>query len=68
GQPAQRISLPRRSLRDCLAEELRRLDPDEVFGQVVQSLEWPPKIANPAETAPAERALDDCRAGRLVHA
>jgi glucose-6-phosphate dehydrogenase assembly protein OpcA len=24
--PAQRISLPRRSLRDCLAEELRRLD------------------------------------------
>ncbi|MBN3497816.1 OpcA/G6PD domain-containing protein, partial [Arthrobacter pascens] len=32
GQPAQRISLPRRSLRDCLAEELRRLDPDEVFG------------------------------------
>ena len=38
GQPAQRISLPRRSLRDCLAEELRRLDPDEVFGQVVQAL------------------------------
>src|SRR6185312_13786091 len=26
GQPAQRISLPRRSLKDCLAEELRRLD------------------------------------------
>jgi glucose-6-phosphate dehydrogenase assembly protein OpcA len=35
GQPAQRISLPRRSLRDCLAEELRRLDPDEVFGEVI---------------------------------
>ncbi|MCE3294081.1 MAG: oxppcycle protein, partial [Arthrobacter sp.] len=33
--PAQRISLPRRSLRDCLAEELRRLDPDEVFGEVI---------------------------------
>ncbi|MBO1269997.1 glucose-6-phosphate dehydrogenase assembly protein OpcA, partial [Arthrobacter cavernae] len=32
GQPTQRISLPRRSLKDCLAEELRRLDPDEVFG------------------------------------
>ncbi|MHA7155538.1 glucose-6-phosphate dehydrogenase assembly protein OpcA [Arthrobacter sp. TMN-50] len=35
GQPVQRISLPRRSLQDCLAEELRRLDPDEVFGEVM---------------------------------
>ncbi|BCW72930.1 hypothetical protein NicSoilB8_39740 [Arthrobacter sp. NicSoilB8] len=35
GQPAQRISLPRRGLKDCLAEELRRLDPDEVFGDVL---------------------------------
>ncbi len=35
GQPEQRISLPRRSLKDCLAEELRRLDPDEVFGEVI---------------------------------
>jgi glucose-6-phosphate dehydrogenase assembly protein OpcA len=38
GQPAQRISLPRRSLRDCLAEELRRLDPDHVFGETVAQL------------------------------
>ncbi len=38
GQPTQRISLPRRTLRDCLAEELRRLDPDEVFGETVSSL------------------------------
>ncbi|ALV47426.1 OpcA protein [Arthrobacter alpinus] len=35
GQPHQKISLPRRSLQDCLAEELRRLDPDLVFGEVV---------------------------------
>lgn len=35
GQPEQQIALPRRSLQDCLAEELRRLDPDEVFGEVV---------------------------------
>nr|WP_281375512.1 OpcA/G6PD domain-containing protein [Arthrobacter wenxiniae] len=33
GQPVQQISLPRRTLQDCLAEELRRLDPDEVFGE-----------------------------------
>ncbi|MFC9773623.1 MULTISPECIES: glucose-6-phosphate dehydrogenase assembly protein OpcA [unclassified Pseudarthrobacter] len=38
GQPAQRISLPRRSLRDCLAEELRRLDPDPVFGEVLAAV------------------------------
>ncbi|TQL48029.1 glucose-6-phosphate dehydrogenase assembly protein OpcA [Homoserinimonas aerilata] len=35
GQPMQDISLPRRSLRDCLAEELRRLDPDDLFGEVI---------------------------------
>lgn len=34
-QPVHDISLPRRSLRDCLAEELRRLDPDDLFGRVV---------------------------------
>ena len=38
GQPTQQISLPRRTLQDCLAEELRRLDPDEVFGETVSSL------------------------------
>jgi glucose-6-phosphate dehydrogenase assembly protein OpcA len=36
GQPVHDISLPRRNLRDCLAEELRRLDPDMLFGDVLQ--------------------------------
>lgn len=36
GQPTHDISLPRRSLRDCLAEELRRLDPDDLYGEVVR--------------------------------
>lgn len=35
GQPERRIALPRRLDRDCLAEELRRLDPDDIFGEVV---------------------------------
>jgi glucose-6-phosphate dehydrogenase assembly protein OpcA len=35
GQPTHQVSLPRRSLRDCLAEELRRLDPDDLFGEVL---------------------------------
>ncbi|MFF1572085.1 glucose-6-phosphate dehydrogenase assembly protein OpcA [Leifsonia sp. NPDC058292] len=34
-QPTHDLSLPRRSLRDCLAEELRRLDPDDLFGEVI---------------------------------
>ncbi len=34
-QPQHDLSLPRRSLRDCLAEELRHLDPDELYGRVI---------------------------------
>ncbi len=50
-QPIQELTLQRRSLRDCLAEELRRLDPDPLYGEVitkgVRQLE--------AENAAAER-------------
>ncbi|WP_104082639.1 glucose-6-phosphate dehydrogenase assembly protein OpcA [Cryobacterium sp. Y11] len=35
GQPTQDLTLKRRSLRDCLADELRRLDPDELYGEVI---------------------------------
>lgn len=35
GQPLQHLSLPRRSLRDCLAEELRSLAPDRLFAEVL---------------------------------
>ncbi len=34
-QPSREISLPVRSLRDCLSEDLRRLDPDDLFGEVI---------------------------------
>lgn len=36
-QPTRDINLPRRSLRDCLIEDLRRLDSDEAFGNLIQS-------------------------------
>lgn len=36
GQKPQLISLPQRPVADCLAEEMRRLDPDEIFGEVVR--------------------------------
>jgi len=35
GSPDQRLALPLRQLNECLAEELRRLDPDEVYGRVL---------------------------------
>ncbi|MBX0298399.1 glucose-6-phosphate dehydrogenase assembly protein OpcA [Cryobacterium sp. 1639] len=46
GQPVQDLTLKRRSLRDCLSDELRRLDPDELYGQVItQGL---PQLEGPA--------------------
>ncbi|NAZ85576.1 glucose-6-phosphate dehydrogenase assembly protein OpcA [Kineococcus indalonis] len=35
GQPDRRMALARRPVKDCLTEELRRLDPDEVYGEVL---------------------------------
>ena len=34
-QPSHTIALPARSLNECLAEELRRLDDDEIYGEVL---------------------------------
>lgn len=34
-QPSHVLSFPRRSLRECLAEELRRLDADLLYGRVI---------------------------------
>jgi len=35
GQPQHDLVLPRRTLRECLAEELRRLDADLLYGRVI---------------------------------
>lgn len=35
GQTPQTMSVPARTLEECLSEELRRLDPDEVYAEVV---------------------------------
>lgn len=39
GQPDRRVSLQRREVRDCLTEELRRLDPDEIYEATLQGLD-----------------------------
>lgn len=38
-QPARRIALHRRSVSDALMEELRRLDPDEVYARALHGLQ-----------------------------
>lgn len=35
GRVDRRVALPRRTAAECLAEELRRLDPDDVYGEVL---------------------------------
>jgi len=39
GQPDRRIALHRRNTKDCLIEELRRLDPDEVYDAALRGLD-----------------------------
>ncbi|HEY8371601.1 MAG TPA: glucose-6-phosphate dehydrogenase assembly protein OpcA [Pseudonocardiaceae bacterium] len=38
GQPERRVALQRREVSDCLIEELRRLDPDEVYEATLHGL------------------------------
>lgn len=39
GDPDQRIALARRETRDCLAEDLRRLDADEIYREALAGME-----------------------------
>lgn len=50
GQPPRRIALHRRNTKDCLIEELRRLDPDEVYEAALHGLD---KIVGPGTGAKA---------------
>ena len=38
GQPERPVALKRRGISELLAEELRRLDPDEIYEQTVASM------------------------------
>ena len=46
GQSPQSISVPTRTLEECLSEELRQLDPDEVYAEVI-TRGW--NLIHPAE-------------------
>ncbi len=55
GQPERRVALQRRQVRDCLAEELRRLDPDEVYETALRSLGKVVRGRTPSKVAAAPR-------------
>lgn len=38
GQPDRRVVLSRRTVPDCLAEELRRLDPDDIYAEALAGI------------------------------
>ena len=52
GQPERRIAMPRRSDVDCLLEELRRLDPDEIYAETLAK--GLPIVHGKARRKPAE--------------
>jgi glucose-6-phosphate dehydrogenase assembly protein OpcA len=54
GFPDREAALPRRSREELVAEELRRLDPDDIYGEVIASL--PPAAATSRSHRPAGRA------------
>jgi glucose-6-phosphate dehydrogenase assembly protein OpcA len=51
-QPERRVALGRRAVRDCIAEELRRLDPDEIYDAALKSLS---KVDRGGRTSPGTR-------------
>jgi hypothetical protein len=68
GQPDRRISLPRRELPECLADELRRLDPDDAYEDAllhgIQALQ--PVRLTAAAAAKAGKAPDPAASRRLA--
>jgi len=61
GQPDRPVALPRREVPDLLSEELRRLDPDDVYASTARKLhrmhgpQKPPAKKAPAKKAPAKK-------------
>jgi len=53
GQPDRRVTLQRRQTRECLAEEMRRLDADEIYREALLGLEHVRRARLPGKTRPA---------------
>jgi glucose-6-phosphate dehydrogenase assembly protein OpcA len=73
GHPDRELALPRRSLRDCIAEELRRLEPDDVYAEVLSRgvalvAKHAAAAEQPAEATPAPTSGGRARSPRSPRA
>lgn len=68
GQPDRRITLPRRESQEILADELRRLDPDDTYADALRvGLEkLPPVRVSAADAARAGQAPDPDESRKLA--
>ncbi|HEY0486580.1 MAG TPA: glucose-6-phosphate dehydrogenase assembly protein OpcA [Mycobacteriales bacterium] len=64
GQPERRVTLPRRGLAECLAEELRRLDADEVYRTAL--LKGLPRLDKASRPRSTRRTAERARQARDV--
>ena len=55
GEPERRVALHRRDTAELLSEELRRLDPDEVYGETIAPFVAPPAPAEPKRNGGSTR-------------
>jgi glucose-6-phosphate dehydrogenase assembly protein OpcA len=56
GQPDRRIALQRKTVRDCLVEELRRLEPDVIYEETLRGLSKVVRGRTTAGTSTTRRA------------
>ena len=49
GQPDRRVALHRREIAELLAEELRRLNPDEIYGETLAQFAASAAVGSPAQ-------------------
>jgi glucose-6-phosphate dehydrogenase assembly protein OpcA len=68
GQPARRVALQRREIRDCLSEELRRLDADEIYEATLNGLTKVTRGRTTAVSKPATTATTGPRPSAKVAA
>jgi glucose-6-phosphate dehydrogenase assembly protein OpcA len=53
GQPDRRVALQRRQIRECLSEEMRRLDPDEIYHESLFGLEKVRRVRTTGKPRPS---------------
>jgi len=56
GQPERRVALHRREIAELLAEELRRLNPDEIYGEALAKFAASTAAGSPAPRRTARRS------------